>query len=73
MIAADIDKKKAIINLIMEYGEIDLDHVLKRASAGGLDLNTLRLYWQEMLQAVQTIHEAGIVHGESVVSDVFVA
>jgi len=54
-----------VILLVMECGDVDLSTMLKkRRSTKGLDENHLRLHWQTMLEAVQTIHEARIVHGD---------
>ena len=35
-----------------------------QAVVGAADLNELRLIWQQMLTAVNVIHEARIVHGD---------
>lgn len=49
----------------MEHGEIDLSKVLERQkNTKQIDENFIRLTWQQMLQAVETIHEARIVHGD---------
>lgn len=64
---AEVREESGIIHLLMEYGDIDL---AKRLTEGGkkspktIDENFRRLYWQQMLEAVQTIHEAKIVHGD---------
>ena len=54
----------------MELGEVDLNHVLQqrqRQSTGGrrlLNVNFIRLTWQQMLSAVHSIHEERIIHGD---------
>ena len=59
------DKQKKAIHLVMEHGEIDLNHKLHELRKESLlDMNFIRLIWQQMLRAVQTIHEARIVHGD---------
>jgi len=53
--------------IILEYGEIDLARILARYPEGLLDrMNHMRLYWQQMLEAVSVIHseEERIVHGD---------
>ncbi|KAL5982595.1 hypothetical protein ACLOJK_016669 [Asimina triloba] len=58
------------IHMVLEYGEIDLAHMLsqkwKEMDSFGwrIDENWLRFYWQQMLQAVNTIHEERIVHSD---------
>ncbi|XXG60846.1 hypothetical protein AAC387_Pa04g2657 [Persea americana] len=58
------------IYMILEYGETDLTHMLSQqwkemdGSNRKMDENWLRFYWQQMLQAVNTIHEEGIVHSD---------
>lgn len=49
----------------MEYGEIDLNLMVKRLrQKNDLDENAVRLIWQQMLRAVDAIHEERIVHGD---------
>ncbi|XP_063900090.1 uncharacterized protein LOC135119620 [Zophobas morio] len=48
----------------MECGDIDLAQLLKRQSLHALSENHIRLYWQQMLEAVQVIHNHRIVHGD---------
>lgn len=70
---SDVNHNDGLISLVMEHGEIDLSHLLahrkihesmndpiKYANAE----NYIRLYWQQMLEAVHTIHEERIVHGD---------
>ncbi|XP_072971318.1 serine/threonine-protein kinase MPS1 isoform X1 [Typha angustifolia] len=58
------------IYMVLEYGEIDLAHMLahkwKEMSNISLEINEnwLRFYWQQMLEAVNTIHEERIVHSD---------
>lgn len=59
------DKQKKAIHLVMEHGEIDLNHKLHELrKAKLLDMNFVRLVWQQMLRAVSAIHEARVVHGD---------
>ncbi|KAG6435971.1 hypothetical protein SASPL_100852 [Salvia splendens] len=58
------------IYMVLEYGEIDLAHMLAQkwkeldGSNATIDENWLRFYWQQILQAVNTIHEERIVHSD---------
>ncbi|KAI4307313.1 hypothetical protein L6164_030516 [Bauhinia variegata] len=63
-------KDDGYIYMVLEYGEIDLAHMLsqKWKELDGynqtIDENWLRFYWQQILQAVNTIHEERIVHSD---------
>lgn len=58
------------IYMVLEYGEIDLAHMVaqkwkeRNNSNMKIDENWLRFYWQQMLEAVNTIHEERIVHSD---------
>uniref|UniRef100_J3LRZ9 Protein kinase domain-containing protein n=1 Tax=Oryza brachyantha TaxID=4533 RepID=J3LRZ9_ORYBR len=58
------------IYMVLEYGEIDLAHMVaqewkeRSTSNMKIDENWLRFYWQQMLKAVNTIHEERIVHSD---------
>lgn len=58
-------RSEGLIYMVLEYGEIDLAHLLTKQSEranGRPDGNFVRHYWQQMLEAVHTIHEHRIVH-----------
>ncbi|XP_061351983.1 serine/threonine-protein kinase MPS1-like [Gastrolobium bilobum] len=63
-------KDDEYIYMVLEHGEIDLAHMLsqKWKELDGcnqtIDENWLRFYWQQILQAVNTIHEERIVHSD---------
>jgi serine/threonine protein kinase len=77
---AEVAYESRCIHMVMECGQADLNALLqseqerahtRMASEGTnarpslmVDENQLRLVWQQMLEAVQTIHEARIVHGD---------
>lgn len=70
---SQVDLKRKAIFLVMEVGEVDLNHVLrmhtieKEDSSNGprnLNMNFIRLTWQQMLSAVHCIHEERIIHGD---------
>lgn len=49
----------------MEHGEIDLCRRLKEMrQANDINENFIRIIWQQMLEAVHTIHDERIVHGD---------
>ncbi|KAJ1293977.1 hypothetical protein BS78_01G110900 [Paspalum vaginatum] len=58
------------VYMVLEYGEIDLAHMVaqkwkeRNNSNMKIDENWLRFYWQQMLEAVNTIHEERIVHSD---------
>lgn len=58
------------IYMVLEYGEIDLANMVaqkwkeRNNSTMKIDENWLRFYWQQILEAVSTIHEERIVHSD---------
>lgn len=64
---AEIREDLGTIYLLMEYGDIDLAKWLMgsgKKSPKTIDEISYRNHWMQMLEAVQTIHEAKIVHGD---------
>ncbi|KAJ8541687.1 hypothetical protein K7X08_002503 [Anisodus acutangulus] len=63
-------KEDGYIYMVLEYGEIDLAHMLSQkwreldGSESIIDENWLRFYWQQILLAVNTIHDERIVHSD---------
>ncbi|MCL7043583.1 hypothetical protein MKW94_016713, partial [Papaver nudicaule] len=63
-------KDDGYVYMVLEYGEIDLAHMLSHEwkemerSKLSMDENWLRFYWKQILQAVNTIHEERIVHSD---------
>ncbi|KAL8485507.1 hypothetical protein ACS0TY_027699 [Phlomoides rotata] len=63
-------KDDGYVYVVLEYGEIDLAHMLAQkwkeldGTNATIDENWLRFYWQQILQAVNTIHEERIVHSD---------
>jgi serine/threonine-protein kinase TTK/MPS1 len=49
---------------ILEYGEIDLEKMLQKSPDVRLSINFIRNYWEQMLQAVQAIHDQNIIHSD---------
>lgn len=69
--AAEIDEIGGSISIVMEAGDADLATVLARRREAAVDgfpplshVNFVRLAWQQMLEAVDTIHEERIIHGD---------
>jgi serine/threonine-protein kinase TTK/MPS1 len=64
----EVDEEEGLIQMVLELGEIDLHKLLvqHRKQCGKhwkpLPENTLRHYWQQMLEAVHEIHEANVIH-----------
>ena len=74
MYDSEVDQERKAIFLVMEVGEVDLNYVLQQqavhavAKSPGqrhpLNMNFIRLTWQQMLNAVHCIHEERIIHGD---------
>jgi serine/threonine-protein kinase TTK/MPS1 len=58
------EEKDGHLLMIFEFGEIDLSRLLQKSNGRAVSENYLRMYWQQMLEAVQTIHEERIVHAD---------
>ncbi|KTW29349.1 hypothetical protein T552_01304 [Pneumocystis carinii B80] len=61
---SEINDTKGYLMMILEIGEIDLSHLLAKQHQRPLDINFVRLYWDQMLQAVQAVHDQKIVHSD---------
>ena len=67
---SEVDVKRKAIFVVMEAGEVDLNHVLQQQSlqsnngSRALNMNFIRLTWYQMLSAVHSIHEERIIHGD---------
>tara|TARA_B110000305_G_scaffold22960_1_gene21008 strand:+ start:68 stop:634 length:567 start_codon:yes stop_codon:yes gene_type:complete len=70
---SQVDYNRKAIYLVMEPGEVDLNQVLQQQAAlakqqdgvpRALNMNFIRLTWQQMLGAVHSIHEERIIHGD---------
>ena len=80
LVDAEVCKTEGLIYVVLEYGEIDLARLLSKrekqarakgkggangqSNAGMIDDNFLRLYFEQMVEAVGTIHELKIVHSD---------
>ncbi|KAJ1924129.1 Dual-specificity kinase, spindle pole body (SPB) duplication and spindle checkpoint function [Tieghemiomyces parasiticus] len=64
LIDAEVNFERGSILIILECGEIDLAHILLKHQDKPLNLNFVRMYWEQMLEAVHAIHEQKIVHSD---------
>jgi serine/threonine-protein kinase RIO1 len=68
MYDSQVDLQRKSIFVVMELGEVDLNQVLKQRAISetsrSLNLNFIRLTWQQMLSAVHCIHEERIIHSD---------
>ncbi|KAI9325751.1 kinase-like domain-containing protein [Obelidium mucronatum] len=64
LIDSEICHVKKHLLLLLEYGEIDLAHLLAKDKSLIGNLNFIRMHWTQMLQAVQQIHNEKIVHSD---------
>eukprot|EP00956_Cyclotella_meneghiniana_P001958 scaffold2148_cov28-Cyclotella_meneghiniana.AAC.4 len=73
--SSEVDLERKSIFLVMELGEVDLNYVLRQqellsskqgrgSGRSNLNMNFIRLTWQQMLTAVHSIHEERIVHSD---------
>ncbi|RKP13787.1 kinase-like domain-containing protein, partial [Piptocephalis cylindrospora] len=60
----EINLEKGYVIILMEIGEVDLATVLDRWKDRKKNMNFVRMYWEQMLSAVHTIHEEKIVHSD---------
>lgn len=78
LIDSEVHRSEGLIYVVLEFGDIDLARLLQKhektrrereQEVGGgqaeeIDENFIRLYWEQMLQAVDTIHRERIVHSD---------
>ncbi|KAL5036851.1 Serine/threonine kinase mps1 [Batrachochytrium dendrobatidis] len=64
LVDAEINMQSGVMLMVLEYGEIDLAHLLKKSEGAPLSINFIRNYWEQMLQAVQAIHDQNIIHSD---------
>jgi serine/threonine protein kinase len=73
--SSEVDLERKSIFLVMELGEVDLNYVLRQqellsskmgrgSGKSSLNMNFIRLTWQQMLTAVHSIHEERIIHSD---------
>lgn len=66
LVDSDIDKSNKRISIVLELGDIDLRSLIEknRTSDSTVNPHFLRYIWQQMLEAVQIVHKAHVVHGD---------
>ncbi|KAI8822894.1 kinase-like domain-containing protein [Fimicolochytrium jonesii] len=69
LIDSELNEPEGHMLMVLEYGEIDLAHMLQKEQNGAsegprLSLNFVRMYWEQMLRAVHAIHEENIIHSD---------
>ncbi|KAI8896200.1 kinase-like domain-containing protein [Globomyces pollinis-pini] len=64
LIDAEHNHTDKVLMMVLEYGEIDLEQMLQKHPNSRLSLNFIRNYWEQMLQAVQAIHDQNIIHSD---------
>ena len=63
LVDAHINIASKTVSVVMEFGETDLSKYVK-AKKNKLSLDEVRDLWKQMLEAVQTIHEGRVIHGD---------
>jgi serine/threonine protein kinase len=63
---SEIDNVGHTISILLEMGDIDLRCLIEKNKDAkeAVDPNFLRVMWQHMLEAVETVHNANVVHGD---------
>ncbi|OQR95307.1 hypothetical protein ACHHYP_00121 [Achlya hypogyna] len=66
LLANEMDYEGKVLYVVMEQGEIDLKDKLHELRKNDIvvEENFLRITWQQMLQAVNYIHNQRIIHGD---------
>ncbi|GEM07608.1 serine/threonine-protein kinase TTK/MPS1 [Rhodotorula toruloides] len=62
LVDSEIQGKYVI--MVMEAGETDLNSLLASYAGKPISLNFIRYIWEQMLSAVQVIHEEAVVHSD---------
>ncbi|GAA5963644.1 hypothetical protein JCM3765_003527 [Sporobolomyces pararoseus] len=60
----DAEVQSRYVYMVMEAGDTDLNSLLASYTGQALSLNRVRYIWEQMLCAVQVIHEESIVHSD---------
>lgn len=60
----DYSTSKKSLMFVMEFGEIDLAHVLASRSGKPFDLEFVRYHTREIIKCVEAVHRAGVVHSD---------
>ncbi|KPM45438.1 hypothetical protein AK830_g1100 [Neonectria ditissima] len=63
----ELNSEKKVLTLLMDLGELDLNSLLKKRTNpefAKFDPVFVRLYWKEMLECLQAVHQYDIVHSD---------
>jgi serine/threonine-protein kinase TTK/MPS1 len=63
---SEVDEMDGSISIVLELGDIDLRSLIHKYRGNGVEINSnfLRLIWQQMLDAVQIVHESKVIHDD---------
>jgi serine/threonine-protein kinase TTK/MPS1 len=64
LVDAEHRKSEGTLLMVLEFGEIDLENMLQKNPEEKLTMNTIRSYWEQMIKAVQAIHNQNIIHSD---------
>ena len=66
LIDSEVNYSKQQLSIVLELGDIDLRSLIEknREEDEKVNPNFLRLMWQQMLEAVQIVHNHNVVHGD---------
>lgn len=65
LVDSQIDRDRKKISIVLELGDIDLRSLIDKNSCDQVvNPHFLRYIWQQMLEAVQVVHNAHVVHGD---------
>jgi serine/threonine protein kinase len=64
LLDSESNAKKKTLTLVMECGEIDFARLLQEKQGQPIIPHWIATYWQQMLEAVQVIHEERMVHSD---------
>ncbi|KAG2179979.1 hypothetical protein INT43_003766 [Umbelopsis isabellina] len=60
----EVNQQNGYIQMILECGELDMNTLLAKQQGKPINLNFIRMYWEQMLEAVHAIHQQKIVHSD---------
>ncbi|KAH7326632.1 kinase-like domain-containing protein [Stachybotrys elegans] len=63
----EMNEEKKMLTMVMEMGELDFNILMKERQSSEyakLDVVFVRLYWKEMLECLQAVHQHDVVHSD---------